>query len=48
MPRHVVAVLVMLIVVVFSYHALFDLHYQHQVEKTATAKKLGAEKGFSG
>ena len=53
---HVVAVLVMLIVIVlvsdaycycFSYHALFDLWYNHRVEKTAAAKKLGAEKGIS-
>ena len=30
----------------FSYHALFNLRYNHRVGKTAAAKKLEAEKGI--
>ena len=45
MYRHIVAVLVFLVVVLLK--TLFDLWYNHRAEKTATAKKLGEEKGIS-
>ena len=31
----------------FSYHTLFNLRYHHRSEKTAAAKRLGAEKNIS-
>ena len=45
--RHIVALLVMLNIVFFSYHKLLDLEYDHRTGKTTTAKRLAVEKNIS-
>ena len=47
MHKPIVALLVMLLIVFFSYHTLVDLHCESQITKTAMAKKLVRETGVS-